>query len=266
MQFQFRKEWVIPTSIGIASFVGGAALGFALGQRQKFMKIQVRLEELESNAVENDFRVIEQDRRFDSMMQQAAVVTQNLRDEQRKFRVVEDHEHVKISIEEMPAEVQEMLPFSDHPSDLHFQDEDRPKTNVVNIFTQEDPTWDYKEEETKRNDNPNRPYIIHRDEFDNREAEGYGREQLTYYAGDDVLCDEKDVPVYEPKKVVGELIFGKGSGDPSIVFVRNDYLEMEYEVLLDRGHYIVEVLGETLEADLERKDLKHSAVLKFRQE
>lgn len=258
MQFQLKKEWVIPTVSGIASFVGGAALGYLLGQRQKMIRFEVRLEEVESNLVEADFRKDVFTQRFDSMMEQAAIVTQKLRDVSRE--VFEPDEAAKFKA------FQDMLPFSEHPSDLHFDPDKKPLTNVVNIFTQEDPTWDYDEEEKKREANPNKPFIIHRDEFDGREAEGYGRSSLTYYSGDDVLCDERDIPVYEPHKIVGELIFGKGSGDPSIVYVRNDVLEMEYEVILDRGHYVVQVLGETIEDNLADKDLKHSAVLKFRQE
>lgn len=258
MQFQLKKEWVIPTVSGIASFVGGAALGYLLGQRQKMLRFEVRLEEVESNLVEGDFRNQVFTQRFDSMMEQAAIVTQKLRDVSRE--VFEPDVAAKFKA------FQDMLPFSEHPSDLHFQADKKPQTNVVNIFTQEDPTWDYEEEEVKRQADPNKPYIIHRDEFDGREEEGFGRDQLTYYSGDDVLCDEHDVPVYEPLKIVGELVFGKGSGDPSIVYVRNPVLEMEYEVILDRGHFLVEVLGETLEADMTERDLKHSAVLKFRQE
>lgn len=265
MQFQLKKEWVIPTSIGIASFAGGVALGYILGQRKKLLRLEVRIEEVEqfveTKDVEDHFRIEAQTTRFDSMMEQAAVTTQHFRDLAREHFEPEEAQKFKA--------FQEVLPFLDHPSNLHFQDDpegENPKMNVVNIIRQQDMDWDYDEEERKREANPNKPYIIHRDEFDNREAEGFGRSQLMYYAGDDVLCDEGDVPVYEPKKIVGELIFGKGSGDPSIVFVRNPVLEMEYEILLDPGHFIVEVLGETLEADLKQKDLKHSSVLKFRQE
>ena len=128
---------------------------------------------------------------------------------------------------------------------------------VVNVFSDEDDDWDYEEEEQTRN--PDHPYVIHRDEYDQNEDD-YGQSTLTYYAGDNILCDEHDVPVYDPERVVGALQFGHGSKDPSICFIRNDRLLAEYEVLFDPGSFQEEVLGQ------DPRDLKHHRVPKFRPE
>lgn len=126
---------------------------------------------------------------------------------------------------------------------------------TVSVFPDVDPDWDYEKELKTRG--RERPYIIHKDEFYNQEK-GYGQSTITYYEGDDVLVDEHEVPIYNPKDVVGELIFGKGSGDPNVVHVRNDHLEAEYEVLRDTGFYAVEVLGAQTEDQLsESKPIIH---------
>lgn len=110
--------------------------------------------------------------------------------------------------------------------------------------------WDYEEE--MKNRNPEYPYIIHRDEFDDDEH-GWDKVTLTYYKGDNVLCDTDDTPIYNAEKIVGELIFGKGSQDPNVVFIRNEKLQAEYEVLLDNGYYQVEVLGDEFMSNFENQ-------------
>ena len=131
------------------------------------------------------------------------------------------------------------------------------------VFDHEEDTWDYDVELPLRT--PNAPYIIHRDEFYSQEIETNSQSTLTYYAGDDVLCDEQDSPVYDYKRIVGTLEFGKGSEDISIVYVRNEKLEAEWEIILDHGYFQTEVLGEEIEHSYERRDLKHS-LHKFRED
>ena len=118
--------------------------------------------------------------------------------------------------------------------------------------------------EEAKNRSENQPYILHRTEFFANERE-YPHSTLTYYEGDDVLCDEQDVPIYGKEKLLGELKFGHGSEDPEIVYIRNDERESEYEVLLDHGHYQVEVLGQEI-GDVLNNDLKHAHIRKFRME
>ena len=82
----------------------------------------------------------------------------------------------------------------------------------------------------------NRPYKIPREEFEDTPP-GFQRLTLTYYAGDNVLTDEKDVPIENISKVsgpLGPLIFGGISGDPHICYIRNQALEADLEIILDR--------------------------------
>jgi len=118
------------------------------------------------------------------------------------------------------------------------------RLGVVTVFPEIVSEWDEETELSGRS--PEEPYIIHRDEYFAQES-GNTQKTLTYYAGDEILVDESDTPIYNYTVVVGELRFGHGSEDPNIVYIRNEKLNGEYEVIRDSGHYSVEVLGAELE-------------------
>lgn len=123
-----------------------------------------------------------------------------------------------------------------------------PEPVVHNVFrdAKVKDEWDYHEERRKRS--PDVPYVIHYDE--RHEIDGYSEVTLTYYEGDDVLCNERDdvVDPDERDRLVGEenlSKFGHGSNDAVIVFVRNDALEIVYEIVKSPNSYAEEVHGFT---------------------
>lgn len=126
----------------------------------------------------------------------------------------------------------------------------------TNVFGAEEDEWDWEAETAQRGEDA--PYVIHIDEFRTDEM-NYHQHTLTYYEGDDILADEKDVPIYNYSDLVGDLKFGHGSEDRNIVYVRNDKYGAEYEVILHRGSYEVEVRGMQIEQEFASNDLKHSA-------
>lgn len=113
------------------------------------------------------------------------------------------------------------------------------ETNVVNNVVEYE--WDMTAEVASRDRNI--PYVIHVDE---RHEEDYTESTLTYYAGDDVLCDDQDKVIDDQDLVVGVGNldkFGHGSGDASIVYIRNDKLGIEVEVIKSDKTYAEEVHG-----------------------
>jgi hypothetical protein len=69
---------------------------------------------------------------------------------------------------------------------------------------------------------------------------------LTYFAGDDVLVDERDQVMRDIDATVGlENLqkFGHGSNDPLVVYVRNPRLEVDYEISKSDGTFATEVHG-----------------------
>jgi len=131
---------------------------------------------------------------------------------------------------------------------------------VVNVFANDNPNWDYDLEQSQRS--KDKPYVISQAEYLVDEMD-YRQETLTYYRGDDILADMTDTPLFNYKETTGELKFGHGSNDPNVVFVRNDNLEMEWEILLHSGRFQVEVLGFEAEMQIDN-EIRHSAPMKFR--
>jgi hypothetical protein len=103
--------------------------------------------------------------------------------------------------------------------------------------------WDYTKELAKRT--KNHPYIIHQNEFQNNELE-YTQVNWTFYAVDNVLTDERDELVVRPELIVGmENLerFGHGADDSNTVYIRNDRVQVEFEIIRTLKSYEVEVLG-----------------------
>lgn len=134
---------------------------------------------------------------------------------------------------------------------------------VVNVFTIDDAEWDYEAELKARS--KHEPYIIHRDEFFADEMD-FRQTTVTYYEGDDILADENETPIYNHAGLLGDLRFGHGSGDNNVVYIRNEVMNTEWEVLRHTGSYQIEVIGLHVQQEHERGDLRHSAVPKFRRD
>lgn len=137
----------------------------------------------------------------------------------------------------IPVEDQEIVVDESEPD----SSEDEPE--VVNILVKPDDKFNLEEEMANRTEDA--PYILHRDEF-MQGALGYEQTTLTYFEGDDVLVDERDQVVDDTEGTVGNdnlLKFGHGSKDNNVVYIRNDRLELDIEVLRSRGKYTQEVLG-----------------------
>lgn len=103
--------------------------------------------------------------------------------------------------------------------------------------------WNYEEELRTRS--PEKPYVIHQNEF-NHSNLNYAKKSLTYYADDDYLVDvEVDHPLVNGDVLVGEenLKFGHGSDDTEIVYVRNDIQEVDYYISRINRSYEEEELG-----------------------
>jgi|SRR5215216_123243 len=88
------------------------------------------------------------------------------------------------------------------------------------------------------------PHIISQEEF-MEGGPGYHQPTLSYYVGDDILADERDQPITDVTDLLGEdnLKFGYGSGDANIVYIRNNKLSLDIEIIKNEGKYSEEVAG-----------------------
>lgn len=130
------------------------------------------------------------------------------------------------------------------------------ETSMINVFAEEDTDWDYEIE--CQNRTPHLPYVIHRDEFFGDEMGWDSQSTLTWYEGDEVLVDERDNVLSNPPSFIGNPVFGHGSGDPNVVYVRNEKFQAEYEVLRDPGSFEMDILGGHVESQMEKEDFRHS--------
>lgn len=116
-----------------------------------------------------------------------------------------------------------------------------------NVFTdaridEDDDGFDYEREVAMRDSS--KPYIISHDEFMENTPE-FTQVNITYYEGDDTMADQTDkhIDSWEDSISSDNLKFGHGSKDPNIVYIRNEPLELDFEVVHSDGSYAKEVLG-----------------------
>jgi hypothetical protein len=128
----------------------------------------------------------------------------------------------------------------------------------INVFLA-DSSWNEEHELSQRT--PHAPYIITCEEYVSDDL-NYKQSTVTYYAEDDIMANEADVPIYDWNSLMGDLRWGHGSNDKNVVYIRNEAHRQEWEVLLHQGSYEVEVQG--LHDD--NGELRHSQrrILKFR--
>jgi hypothetical protein len=226
MEFRWESEWTVPSIVGVVSFGVGAAIGYGVAKWRGNKEI---------NDIFNTINDIAEEH----------------------VTLLSDIELVpKFIIEEEAFEVEEIILEEEEMEVVDYRRAE--EMQHTSIFPVDTPEWDYVKELDART--PEKPYIIHRDEFFTNPS-GYGQSTLTYYKGDDVLLDEQDVPLYDAKNIVCELEFGKGSEDPNVVYIRNEKLEAEYEILLETGYYAIEVLGAEMEGSF---DSDKPTLMKFR--
>lgn len=226
------RPWVMPTAIGVVSFGAGVAVG-------ALFKYKKRVYELQKHITLAEDRVRELDK---------ALEARHLRDLNEWIhgngeRPEGPIDYTRFAKADLIEAANEVMTESTAPVEQSIFD---------HIDVEE---WDWAVEIAERTTDA--PYILQREEFVNNES-GYQQTTLTWYEGDSILCDEEDVPIPRPDKLVGQLIFGKGSEDPSICYIRNDTREAEYEILLEHGHYQTIVLGAQIEEEADAAELKHS--------
>lgn len=166
-------------------------------------------------------------------------------------------------VDHIERRTEELQGLTDELKDMTVVELKEPLDEVpdVVVVVEPDDDWNYEVELSMRK--PDVPYTIHRDEFF-EDSMGYTQATLTYYQGDDILTDELDVPIYGHSALTGNMQFGHGSGDPNVVYIRNEEREDEYEILRHYGRYEVEVLGHEIDQHYKDEDLKHSNVRKFK--
>lgn len=244
-----RSKYTAPVAAGLIGVAGGFAAGYFIGRRNASVELLIEFdtedgytEDVEEDLTE-DINEEEEERSEPSpeFVNYQTIITESRYDgalEEEAFKHTE-------SDEPEPEKVVERSIF--------------PVLSKASTIKE----WDYDEEDKVRAENPTGPYTIHIDEYARNDL-GFHQESLTYYAGDDILADEANKPIYNYKKMTGELQFGYGSNSPGLVYIRNGGIRYEWEIFFNPGSFSEEVLGLDVEAEYEEQDLKHANVPKFR--
>lgn len=126
------------------------------------------------------------------------------------------------------------------------EEKEEPRVVVQNIFVNDKPlddNFDYEKEIALRDESY--PYVISEEEFLQGEKD-YSQNKMTYFEADDILIDEDDSMIPDSDPIVGDTNlsrFGHGSNDKNVVYIRNEKLEIDIEVVRDEGSYVKGVLG-----------------------
>ena len=131
------------------------------------------------------------------------------------------------------------VPISEVPADAldDLPEEPKPTSKSMNAG--------WNQEEERRNRTPDAPYIIHQNEYFHSEPE-YHKAVFTFWEIDDVIADAEDNQlITDPLDVVGaaNLRFGHGSDDTDVVFIRNDELNLDIQLVRVNKSYEEEILG-----------------------
>lgn len=230
------------------SLAGGMAAGYTIAQK----KLKAQYEEAMAKEIEETKTYYSRLHKTGDFADPIEVLKQYAGD------IIEDSEYAPTSDDNIftkdmedtePDEIVEVeVEVTEEVTISHIDEEAEPQENVVkNVFAGREPViaddWDYMSEIAERDENF--PYIIHHDEYFGNETD-YEQTSLTYFAGDDVLLDDRDEVIPDPDETVGESNldkFGKGSKDNNIVYIRNDKMEMDFEVVRHEGNYVKNVLG-----------------------
>lgn len=91
-----------------------------------------------------------------------------------------------------------------------------------------------------------KPYIITVSEFFDEHEDDFDKLTVTYFESDGILMDDHNVVIPDIEFNIGidNLDhFGVGSNESHILYIRNEQLTNDYEVVLDDGSYTADVLG-----------------------
>lgn len=87
------------------------------------------------------------------------------------------------------------------------------------------------------------PYLISVDQFAD-EHDDYRKASCTYYTEDKVICETSHNEKIDPRYIGQENLDMLSDSNIDIIYVRNEYLEIDYEIDKYDGSYAYEVLGE----------------------
>jgi hypothetical protein len=212
----------------------GVAVGFTVGYRIADKRLKTKYEGL---AIHEISRMREHYFQKEKAAQPKPPINEVIKERHEERYTEAELKAIAETNERFPAEEEEEVVVEE-------------TTQQVNVFESDsEDEWDYRFEISQRTQGV--PYIIHIDEFRENPL-NHDQTTYTYYEIDDTLSDSRDTTVDDMDRVIGLGNLGRwghGSQDPNVVYIRNEEIGLDVEVVRDRGSY-----SETV-----NKTIRHSA-------
>lgn len=143
--------------------------------------------------------------------------------------------------------VEKLIGASKDPVNYNAMHEHPPAPDTTDIWKNKEETvveeFDYETEMINRD--PAMPYIVSEQEF-NELNEEHEAIELVWYEDDETMSDAADEIIEDVDSKIGldNLKFGYGSGNPKVVYVRNEMMDALFAIDLANGSYASIVHGE----------------------
>lgn len=207
--------------------------GLMVGGGAGYILASVRLKKQYESLIENEMaelreaygriRVVAQPQPFPSPQEAVEALVKDATPQEEYEEVVETLEYTETTVE-----VEEPIQ----------------KTNIFEL-AEEEPEGGHPGEEDLGPRDPNIPYVISTAEFMDP-PRGYESITITYYEGDGTLADERDQIIDDVDGTIGDHNlenFGVGTTEDHIVYVRNERISADFEVVKEERGYVEAVLG-----------------------
>lgn len=214
------KKHLLLIATAVASAGAGGFAGYKYAERQLVRAFEERLDQ-ETLAM----------RRLYGAIKKEQVATEEALDE------------VESELNSTPPEVQVLLDeyAGEKPEPVAYH---KIKTSDVKVANKEKELFVRPVFQQDENRGP--IHVISLQEHEENEP-SYQQATLTWYAGDEVLTDDREDIIEDYPNIIGEHAlarFGDVSEDENVVHVRNNVLMVDYEIVRSMGTYQQEVLGE----------------------
>lgn len=225
------KSLLTATAAGVSGLAIGAFVGYKVAERRLSAQFDERLEK-ETAEMRTFYKAVPTKKFATPEEAVKELIPQNT---QNILTAYQGSEVPKVAYNKIVKDI----PDDPKPEDFEpFEGTESDQEVIVkNIF------------QTERD--PNKPYLISEEEFNQNDGE-FNQINLMYYQKDDVLTDLHEDVVENAKETIGpdfKVNFGY-KAEENYVHVRNEKLQLDFEIVLHEGSYLEDVLG--MDAPAER--------------
>jgi type IV secretory pathway VirB10-like protein len=259
--------------ITAAAFAGGVVVGsgvtYLIVHKRANKKAQREWEEFANEEIKNvkdTYKLLRKEPPYDNPATAVKAYIERLDELQYLSEHAEEaaiqaaNEAAEEAVEEAEERVEEFVEAveayeEEHDSDFIITDEEAEAAQdpvVKNIFdearrhiAERESARDPETFDALKNRDARAPFHISTDDFMDDENE-FSKITITYFEGDDTLIDERESIIPDIDGTVGRdnlHHFGEDSDSKDTVYVRNEKLQTDFEVVREEGTYTQMVLG-----------------------